>query len=407
MNIFKVLASGKNSLREEFVSAYFAYLLSPKMDHGLGFVLLKMIVKKIREVQNLPELSDLVDELQNDFRTDLFDESKNNNFNLELEYKYNKQGGIGYIDIVLSINKWYIIIENKINSSSCTDGQVYEQYLGFKETLEKKDIEEHNILILYLVPAISSEGVWSSGEFYENELDFKLGEGDYSSVVYWQPPEDDETISIVSIFREILNQSRSGEIDPITYDLNQSLKSFINFCLNDFNGYPYDKVVEKNVHEKMKVKNILKSNKEIYIGVQHGKAGLIRKAWENSDFTSEYLNVSDTKESWQYLSLKEFKTICNWAINPKDNNLSGIHWEGKPFFTDLLYLVSKDEKSNICIGMRGGLEKLRNMDIGEIKDRKGWEVSNERKTPQWFTGEEFCNVLEEKGYKIRAPEKNN
>ena len=36
MNLFRVIASGKHSFREEFVSAFFAYLLSPTMDHGLG-----------------------------------------------------------------------------------------------------------------------------------------------------------------------------------------------------------------------------------------------------------------------------------------------------------------------------------------------------------------------------------
>ena len=47
MNLFGVIASGKHSFREEYVSAFFAYLLSPTMDHGLGTKLLSVLTKQI------------------------------------------------------------------------------------------------------------------------------------------------------------------------------------------------------------------------------------------------------------------------------------------------------------------------------------------------------------------------
>lgn len=32
-----------------------------------------------------------------------------------------------------------------------------------------------------------------------------------------------------------------------------------------------------------------------------------------------------------------------------------------------------------------------------IKDRQGWEIRTDKKNPHWFTGDEFCEVLESKG----------
>ena len=49
MNIFRTIASGKHAFREEFVSAFLAYLLSPKMDHGLGFTVLSRLLTHVAE----------------------------------------------------------------------------------------------------------------------------------------------------------------------------------------------------------------------------------------------------------------------------------------------------------------------------------------------------------------------
>jgi hypothetical protein len=47
MNLFRTIASGKQAFREEFVSAFLAYLLSHKMDHGLGFIFLSKLLVEI------------------------------------------------------------------------------------------------------------------------------------------------------------------------------------------------------------------------------------------------------------------------------------------------------------------------------------------------------------------------
>jgi hypothetical protein len=124
-------------------------------------------------------------------------------------------------------------------------------------------------------------------------------------------------------------------------------------------------------------------------------AGVITKAWKNPQFLSQELSVSKNSRGWQYLPLKDFKILTEWALNP-DKNLSGIEWSGKPFATRYLYLVAKSAGSGIFIGIQGGLKALQAMSEDEIRRRKSWEVSNNKRSWQWFTGNDFCQTLESK-----------
>jgi hypothetical protein len=49
MNIFSILASGKNGMREETMSVLLGYLLTPEMDHGLGIRFLRKMILSISE----------------------------------------------------------------------------------------------------------------------------------------------------------------------------------------------------------------------------------------------------------------------------------------------------------------------------------------------------------------------
>ncbi|MEM7344842.1 MAG: PD-(D/E)XK nuclease family protein, partial [Chloroflexota bacterium] len=72
MNIFRVLASGKQTFREEFISAFMAYLLSPKMDHGLGSKIFSSLLEQIGHSLGASELIDLSEQLGDKLRSNLF-----------------------------------------------------------------------------------------------------------------------------------------------------------------------------------------------------------------------------------------------------------------------------------------------------------------------------------------------
>jgi len=173
----------------------------------------------------------------------------------------------------------------------------------------------------------------------------------------------------------------------------------IDFSIGGFQGFPYDRATAKSgATDKIRVSEILKRNDEIFVGIQYGLGGTISRAWKNKDFLNQNLNVTeDANLGWQYLSLNNFKIISQWAMDPYNHSLDGIDWKGKPFGTENIYRVAKSAGKGIYIGVKGGIDKLKSMGVEEVKNRQVWEIRTEKKNAHWFSGDEFCSALEDKG----------
>jgi len=405
MNIFRVLSSGKHRFREEFVSAFLAYLLSPKMDHGLGARLLIDLLQQIALKHQNPDVKKVAEQFDERLRDSLFD-GEDSQIKVELEFPVKIQNSKrAFIDIVIRYQEWYIMIENKISLSSQTTDQVYHQYTGLKRELKERNIPDNKVLVIYLVPGIPGQSGWSVSEDCAEELTFKMEENDIASLVTWQPICDTDDLSIVGILREMLFQESRGNISPMTYDVRQAILSFIDFILGEFQGYPYDRTTSRVTANTQKVSKLLKSSEDIFVGLRYGMAGIIRRAWKNQHFSNERLAVKEENpHSWQYLSLKEFKILVTWAMDPEHAPLTGVRWKGRPFWTNMLYLVAKSAGSDIYIGIKGGKNALEAMNINDIKQRQSWEIRKSKKNSQWLSGKIFCNILESKGIQYESLE---
>lgn len=405
MNFFKVLASGKHKLREEFISSFLAYLLSPKMDHGLGAILLLEIVERLSKQH--PSLIDLENDLwqvHDTFRENIFEEASQQ-VSVELEFKYpTSVNSNGYIDIVIRVNDWFIVIEVKILHTSLTNNQIMEQYNGIKRILQDNSLGSNNkVLFLYLVPAQRDLDNWTVTETFVNEIDFAKEEHDIVNLIAWQPTADNEHVSMVDILKTILQKDLCGDISPLSNDVKHAIKSFISFTMDEFHGYHYDKTANPKQVRKMEVRHILNSTSNIFLGPQYGMAGLITQAWKNPNFKTKQINTSDTKDGWQYMDINTFKTIASWAMDPDHHQLTGIDWKGRPFGVKVLYKVAKTVGNEIKIGLKGGLKTLTDASPEEILSGKFApngcpEISTTGKNnANWFDGNDFTRVLEEKG----------
>ena len=399
VNIFKVIASGKHSFREEFVSAFFAYLLAPNMDHGLGSSFFSSLVKRIGDKKQNQKLLNLALELDDTLRTDFFNDG-NGQVEIDIEFKYELPSGkSGFVDIVVHYKNWYFIVENKIIQTSKTKDQLREQYLGTRGRLIKLHGDNLSIVQIYLVPALLGQEGWSSSQAFQDELHTEYQFEDFGTLLYWQEPSDTEELSVLAILTDLLKKESMGAISPLSYDTKQIIKSFVNFCLNEFSGYSYTKqplgktIVQK---DKIKVSDLLQQQDEMYVGIQWCKAGLIIKSWRNTSFKDELLTVSSDPKGWQYLPLTMFQKICTWAMDPDNNDLNGVEWQGKPFGAVNMYRVAKTAGTDIYIGIRGGIEKFKVMTEKEICAKEMWEVSNTRKSANWFSGTDYCDIVEEK-----------
>jgi hypothetical protein len=389
-------------MREEVVSAYLAYLLSPKMDHGLGSTLLATLMREISNHTHSASLEAVMRQLNHRLRDDVFGDGAAS-VSVELELAYPSGTSIGYIDVVIRCGEWFIAIENKILLASSTQGQLRAQYLGLRQVLEQRGLAGHRVLMVYLVPAIRNGEGWSLAQSSQEELLFERVSGDEAVLMTWQPAGE-PTLSFIEILRGVLARESRGEMAPLSYDIRQSLLAFIDFALGEFQGYPYERATTSpRETNQRRVGDLIQTDGILFVGVQYGMAGVLRRAWRNMGFMNEYLPVSETAHGWQYLPLHDFKILASWAMHPETQSLAGIAWSGKPFYTQQLYLVAKNIGDGIFIGIRGGLEALKRMTPEELRQRRTWEVSDQRRSSQWFSGSEFCAVLEHKGVTFNQP----
>lgn len=400
MNLFRVLASGRFPLREEVVSAYLAYLLAPRMDHGLGPLVLTSLLQTISKAQPHNDIAAVAHQFQHQLRSDLFGDSTE--VGVELELVYPTGMSVGYIDVVVRCGEWFIAIENKIALASAEKGQLQKQYIGLRRVLADRERAKHRICMVYLVPALHTRDGWSLATSTQQELEFAREDGDMAVLMTWQPTQGGPP-SFVEMLRGLLIRESQGEISPMSYDIRQSLLAFIDFAIGEFQGYPYERTIGPSNQDVRRVSDLLASDTSLFVGVQHGMAGLIRRAWRDPAFVNQQLPVAEEPRGWQYLSLRDFKKLAEWAMHPEIHDLTGIAWSGKPFYTTQLYLVAKAAGNSLFIGMRGGLAALKSMSPEQLRAPRTWEVSTEHHNSQWFTAQEFCAALEAVGVTFDQP----
>lgn len=398
MNIFRTIASGKHAFREEFVSAFLAYLLSHKMDHGLGYTFLSRLLNHIADQNQANQLKELAAHFKSRLWENVFDDNGNQPV-VELEFNYPG----GFIDIVIKCENWFIMIENKILQASKKTNQIKEQYKGMQEVLRNKGfLDDCQILVIYLVPASQNGGGWTVSPSFFEELDkVKLRDGDHKALISWQPAtsEESDTVSVVSIIREMMRDESEGLMAPISTVVRHALLSLVDFAMGEFQGFHYEKATsKKNSEPKTTVAEVLSLSGDYFVGIQYGKAGILSRAWKNKEFIkTEVTLTEDDTRGWQYVPLNDFVALTKWCFEPETHSLEVLSWTGSPFATEGLYRVAKYGKSRMYIGIRGGENALRSLSPEQIDARTVWQLNMQKKSSDWLTCEEFCGILEEKG----------
>lgn len=413
MNLFKVLASGNRRFYEDQLSAVLAYLCSPRMDHGLGYQFVSRLTEKIESNLNISGLSDgLEDRLRDSLGGENESEIK---VTLETPFSTNNNSS-GRVDLVLQFSRWTLLVENKLYLDSQDKGQIGKEYSGMVK--QREDLKLGNIICAYLVPGISDgKESWSVNNKARIELDQldMIEDEKYSDkkiLLYWQPVRENEMevgsntyISIYEILKELLDDELNFKINPLSYDVKNLILSLGSFILDDFKGYPYQKPIKNEEGlQYLNAKDFLPSNENQFVGIRYGQAGLINLAWRDQHFYEGQLfpvvNSTHYRASnWQYLPVRIFKIFSEWAMNPEGGIDGEIEWKGKPFGAKNLYRIAKyGDVSNLCIGIKGGLTSLYNMDVDEIIKRAGWEIGTRIKSENtWFSLDEFKKCLDEKG----------
>lgn len=417
MNVFRALASGRWGFREEFTSAFVAYLMSPKMDHGLGISFLKQILLDIIEKTTCGKTKDFIDNClqtrQITFQDDIFD--KIDTVSIRLEVSEAGQG-----DIVINFfNEFYILIENKILPSYFNwNEQLKKEHENLRNYLNTNNKFNMPILALYLVPSeVSQEAYESVIKLREEQSENK--QPDFFDVLTWQVVDDDDGnekyASITSAVHNLIYDSQNGKRSPLPIEIQHILLSFVDFINCRFQGY-YSIMPETEKPDEIIIKDILDNINKYdnkYVGTWNPMC-LINHAWGNREFLNEKAKVLSFKPNHLYIPIEQFQIIVNWAINPTPEGLNGLELLGNTMDLKSLYRICKYSDLKIFInfvskGMRkikdedfkflNNWQKLSRLEQKEELLRLSWPQINvqTKATVTRMEGAEFLDFLDKNG----------
>ncbi len=286
MNIFKILASGDGKIREPSISAFLAYLLDPKKDHGLGDSLILRILNQLvsnNEASKLADLKNITGYIQNLYPNPKYDievfleqafviegKSKQIVDIVILLFENSLAGKESYVKLKLEKSnekklKHIFLIENKIKDNSSSEEQLKSQFKAALSTLSELNLTNENIKNIISFIYISPQGD-NSKNAYGKLIESQAG---ISSIhLAWQQDgtEDSiEGISILSMIKEILKDESIGNHDAINEQTKFLLKSFANFVENDFQSEieeEFEGKSQKLIYNRFE--ELLNNHKEIF-----------------------------------------------------------------------------------------------------------------------------------------------
>lgn len=276
MNIFKILASGDGSIKEPNLSAFLAYLLNPKADHGLGSRFLQKVlqnfippdISELKKSNVLKSIWSTIDEKklaeEAPYILDLSIYSRFNvNVLLEKALKINdKEKGASrnktkeIVDIMIMITGHdkpkqeditylfndeepiaLILLENKINACKDSKEQLSSQYQTsksyFKEIMKdsewkKWDDKIYTVFVHTDTPTMQKQ--------FETFLSDPKGNRNSIHLCWNNKSVTNLDDSVKTILLDILKESSLGEIPPIPTYTEETIRSLINFIENDFSS---------------------------------------------------------------------------------------------------------------------------------------------------------------------------
>ena len=384
MNIFKVLASGKSSFQEEQASAMMAWLLNPRMEHGLGFAFLSRFVDGVAVA--CPNLGSIRNKLSPRLRSGDIDEIE---WACHLEYNVQT----AFIDIALIIDDWVLAIENKIYAGSASDPfQLKREYEGLKALPDCKD---KKVGLIFLVP-ISASGLYDPK--IETEFsNLSVQAPDFKCMIPWQMISESPLLipSVSEMISGILDQEGKGSIEPIPEYTRHTLKAFNQFIMSGFSGYDFQSSNTSSTMNPLTeaVYGIGKLSmlNTGYVGIKGGLSGLLQIDLAKLQTQQFQYTTVDMSMKNQWLDVATFTNIADWRVN---GNLHEIQWNAT-LRAPLLYMICKDYGSKVFIGLRGGMYALEQMDPSAIANSQ-WGVRMSKASNNWIEGQVFLDILKKK-----------
>jgi hypothetical protein len=295
MNIFDILSAGKRDLNEENISAFLGWLLDPLQSHGMGTLFLERFLKMVDVGTFQPYLELMLGKVN-------YREAAPLRVSVILENRVPVNSTIRDIDILLlleseRLGNRFVLIENKIRGSAISRNQLQEELQGFLNGEYK--IEQKDVTFVYITTApVGMEA-------------FNLLPSSISKAhLLWK---GEGANSIEGLIRGIIQEETNAQINPLTADTIQILKSFVQFSQKEFRNKPsWASSASRERSEYYKgvaygseaLEELIKTEPEAYVGIAGGM-GKLREQPLNYLLERTY--------KWDTDMNRGNKNINNWA----------------------------------------------------------------------------------------------
>lgn len=236
MNIFEIFSDGNGRISETNMSSILNFLLDPVRAHGFGHASIARFLMPIRDKLN--HLNGPNDRMSLSKTSELeFDRWVKRFSRIELTLEEdvyepdeeNKSPRKRVLDSVIRFyyaNElcWVLAIENKTSMASASEIEQLSEEYNFLRAITENNVP---IVFIFLTPT----PVHNKSEIMFNNLTMK--DGDIKSNYVWKDTVN-TPCSITKIVKKILEDERSGIINPASSHADLFLRSMIKFIANDF-----------------------------------------------------------------------------------------------------------------------------------------------------------------------------
>jgi len=418
VNIFKVLASGRFPIKEEEFSAILAWLVNPRLDHGLGTAFLSALVSAIAGCRELDEHgADLAEPMQR-LATDL-DRSQLVKGDAGPFHGCSLELNVGYsvIDVVVDVGDWILAFENKTRAGALSDPeQLAKQYRGLREIRDNDEAlsDKHIAMLLLCPPDIGPERPALVDE-YQGLAWCEMAGRDLKCLLTWRERSGREEApdlstgvetgipSISQVIRSLLSNDRDGAtgIPRATRWLLNALRGFMD---GGGKGMSFEPTIAWGVSECESDLETLETLLAMHgngaggaVGIMHGLTGLLALGKDVATREFRYTEEGAAGKRGVYLDLDFFCQVATWLRDGSAPD-RGIAWENVygPLRSKHLLRIARDFGGQVYIGIQGGEAGLREL-TGEEIETKRWQLGTKPASQQWITGELYAGILAEKG----------
>lgn len=243
MNIFKILSSGDQKLKEPAVTSFLAFLLDPYESHGLKTKFLEYFIGPVVQDEKHYEIyrdlvikkdgklkikSNFIYEFDVDVDVEVAKYLTNEDLEDSTDENKSKKKR-NDIDIVIQISskeneslKYHFIVENKLNDGAIgtKSNQLSNQLESYLNEFEK--VETENICSIFLTPNTEASNKYFNQFHNESQEKFGLMPNYHH---YWK----NEKGGIYLFLNDILSKESVGMIEPLQDYTKHTLKAFMNF----------------------------------------------------------------------------------------------------------------------------------------------------------------------------------